>query len=104
RRERRQRAHPEQTPVVSRRWPAAAAGMELAQSQASRRGGAMETHKSGRREREAVEETPQPPRRTVIAVGKKGGGRWQVRTGRGGRWQARRSLWRYLATTALSRH
>jgi hypothetical protein len=28
----------------------------------------------------------------VIAVGKKQGGRWQVRT----------SLWRYLATTAIS--
>jgi len=54
----------------------------------------METHKSARRERETAEETPKPPRRTVIAVGKKVGGRWQVRT----------SLWRYLATTALSRH
>jgi hypothetical protein len=33
-----------------------------------------------------------PPRRRVIAVGKRVDGRWQVRT----------SLWRYLATTALS--
>ncbi len=33
-----------------------------------------------------------PPRRRVIAVGKRADGRWQVRT----------SLWRYLATTALS--
>ena len=32
------------------------------------------------------------PRRRVIAVGKRVDGRWQVRT----------SLWRYLATTALS--
>jgi hypothetical protein len=34
------------------------------------------------------------PRRRVIAVGKRVNGRWQVRT----------SLWRYLATTALSTH
>jgi len=33
-----------------------------------------------------------PPRRRVIAIGKRVDGRWQVRT----------SLWRYLATTALS--
>ena len=33
-----------------------------------------------------------PPRRRLIAVGKRVEGRWQVRT----------SLWRYLATTALS--
>jgi hypothetical protein len=33
-----------------------------------------------------------PLRRRVIAVGKRVDGRWQVRT----------SLWRYLATTALS--
>jgi hypothetical protein len=33
-----------------------------------------------------------PPRRRVIAVGKRVEGRWQVRT----------SLWRYLAATALS--
>jgi len=33
-----------------------------------------------------------PRRRRVIAVGKRVDGRWQVRT----------SLWRYLATTALS--
>ena len=32
------------------------------------------------------------PRRRVIAVGKRIDGRWQVRT----------SLWRYVATTALS--
>jgi hypothetical protein len=32
------------------------------------------------------------PRRRVIAIGKRVGGRWQIRT----------SLWRYLATTALS--
>jgi len=32
------------------------------------------------------------PRRRVIAIGKRVNGRWQVRT----------SLWRYLATTALS--
>jgi hypothetical protein len=52
---------------------------------------AMETNKNERRE--TVAETPRSPRRSVIAVGKKVGGRWQVRT----------SLWRYLATTALSR-
>ncbi|HSV06872.1 MAG TPA: hypothetical protein VLI07_10180 [Candidatus Binatus sp.] len=33
-----------------------------------------------------------PPRRRLIAVGKRVEGRWQVRT----------SLWRYLAATALS--
>jgi len=33
-----------------------------------------------------------PPRRRLIALGKRVDGRWQVRT----------SLWRYLATTALS--
>ncbi len=33
-----------------------------------------------------------PPRRRVIAIGRKVNGRWQVRT----------SLWRYLAATALS--
>ena len=33
-----------------------------------------------------------PPRRRVVAVGKRVDGRWQVRT----------SLWRYLAPTALS--
>jgi hypothetical protein len=33
-----------------------------------------------------------PPRRRVIAIGKRVEGRWQVRT----------SLWRYLAATALS--
>jgi len=33
-----------------------------------------------------------PPRRRMIAVGKRVGGRWQVRT----------SLWRYLCATALS--
>jgi hypothetical protein len=33
------------------------------------------------------------PSRRVIAVGKRVDGRWQVRT----------SLWRYLATTALSK-
>jgi hypothetical protein len=32
------------------------------------------------------------PRRRVMAVGKRVGGRWQVRT----------SLWRYLCATALS--
>jgi len=32
------------------------------------------------------------PRRRVVAIGKRVNGRWQVRT----------SLWRYLATTALS--
>ena len=32
------------------------------------------------------------PRRRVIAVGKRTGGRWQVRT----------SLWRYLCATAIS--
>jgi hypothetical protein len=35
---------------------------------------------------------PSLPRRRLIAVGKRVEGRWQVRT----------SLWRYLATTALS--
>jgi hypothetical protein len=33
-----------------------------------------------------------PPRKRLIAVGKKVDGRWQVRT----------SLWRYVAATALS--
>ncbi len=33
-----------------------------------------------------------PPRRRLIAVGKRVNGRWQLRT----------SLWRYLAVTALS--
>ncbi len=37
-------------------------------------------------------ETKGMPRRKVIAVGKRVDGRWQVRT----------SLWRYVATTALS--
>ena len=37
-------------------------------------------------------ETNTVPRKRVIAVGKKQGGRWQVRT----------SLWRYLAATAIS--
>jgi hypothetical protein len=37
-------------------------------------------------------EKPSTPRRRVIAVGKRVEGRWQVRT----------SLWRYLASTALS--
>lgn len=37
-------------------------------------------------------EKTQAPRRRVIAVGRRVDGRWQVRT----------SLWRYLATTALS--
>lgn len=36
--------------------------------------------------------TPPAPRRRVIAIGKRVNGRWQVRT----------SLWRYLASTALS--
>lgn len=52
----------------------------------------MEASKRERRAAVTTEE-PKAPRR-VIAVGKKVGGRWQVRT----------SLWRYLATTALSRH
>jgi hypothetical protein len=38
-----------------------------------------------------ITKTP-TPRRRLIAVGKRVEGRWQVRT----------SLWRYLATTALS--
>ena len=38
------------------------------------------------------EKTATPPRRKVIAVGKRVDGRWQVRT----------SLWRYVAATALS--
>ena len=38
------------------------------------------------------EKTGTPPRRKVIAVGKRVYGRWQVRT----------SLWRYVAATALS--
>ena len=37
-------------------------------------------------------QTTTPPRRHLIAVGKRVEGRWQVRT----------SLWRYLAATALS--
>ena len=36
--------------------------------------------------------TGPPPKRRMIAVGKKQNGRWQVRT----------SLWRYLASTAIS--
>ncbi len=44
------------------------------------------TRTNTRREKNA------PPRRRLIAVGKRVDGRWQVRT----------SLWRYLATTALS--
>jgi hypothetical protein len=36
--------------------------------------------------------TKMPPRRRVIAVGKRVGGRWQVRM----------SLWRYLCATAIS--
>jgi len=39
-----------------------------------------------------TEKTSTPPRRKVIAVGKRVDGRWQVRT----------SLWRYVAATALS--
>jgi hypothetical protein len=37
-------------------------------------------------------EHPTPPRRRVIAVGKRENGRWKVRT----------SLWRYLLSTAVS--
>jgi hypothetical protein len=37
-------------------------------------------------------EHPTPPRRRVIAVGKREEGRWKVRT----------SLWRYLLSTAIS--
>ena len=37
-------------------------------------------------------EHPTPPRRRVIAVGKREHGRWKVRT----------SLWRYLLSTAIS--
>ena len=37
-------------------------------------------------------EHPTPPRRRVIAIGKREHGRWKVRT----------SLWRYLASTAIS--
>lgn len=37
-------------------------------------------------------EHPTPPRRRVIAVGKRENGRWKVRT----------SLWRYLLSTAIS--
>ncbi len=36
--------------------------------------------------------TKTPPRRRMIVVGKRTGGRWQVRTSR----------WRYLCATALS--
>jgi hypothetical protein len=39
-----------------------------------------------------IEKTPAPRPRRMIAVGKKQNGRWQVRT----------SLWRYLASTAIS--
>ena len=39
-----------------------------------------------------TDKIPTPPRRRVIAVGKRVDGRWQVRT----------SLWRYVAATALS--
>jgi hypothetical protein len=35
---------------------------------------------------------PMPPRRRVIAIGKRENGRWKVRT----------SLWRYLASTGIS--
>jgi hypothetical protein len=37
-------------------------------------------------------EHPAPPRRRVMAVGKRENGRWKVRT----------SLWRYLLATAIS--
>jgi hypothetical protein len=37
-------------------------------------------------------EHPTPPRKRVIAVGKRENGRWKVRT----------SLWRYLVSTAIS--
>jgi hypothetical protein len=46
----------------------------------------MSQAKTGRGEKTAT------PRRRVIAVGKRVDGRWQVRT----------SLWRYVASTALS--
>jgi hypothetical protein len=35
---------------------------------------------------------PTPPRRRVIAIGKRENGRWKVRT----------SLWRYLVSTGIS--
>lgn len=35
---------------------------------------------------------PAPPRRRVVAVGKRENGRWKVRT----------SLWRYLVSTGIS--
>jgi hypothetical protein len=43
-------------------------------------------------QRKKGEKTSSTPRRRVIAIGKRVDGRWQVRT----------SLWRYLASTALS--
>jgi hypothetical protein len=45
-----------------------------------------------RMEKRALETKTTKPRRRVIAVGKRVGGRWQVRT----------SLWRYLCATAIS--
>ena len=43
--------------------------------------------------RNQTRETQKPPRRRLIAVGKRENGRWSVRT----------SLWRYLLETAVSR-
>jgi hypothetical protein len=45
-----------------------------------------------RMEKRAQTTTKTPPRRRVIAVGKRTEGRWQVRM----------SLWRYLCATAIS--
>ena len=52
-----------------------------------------ETRTNNRAETRAPRfEHPTPPRRRVIAVGKRENGRWKVRT----------SLWRYLVSTAIS--
>jgi len=60
-------------------------GMDIA-VRALREGIRMTQPKTGRTPKQDA------PRRRVIAIGKRVDGRWQVRT----------SLWRYLATTALS--
>ena len=52
-----------------------------------------ETRTSNRAENRAARyQHPTPPRRRVIAVGKRENGRWKVRT----------SLWRYLVSTGIS--
>jgi hypothetical protein len=57
-----------------------------------REGQAMNQSKTSSTSTRGSEKTNATPRRRLIAVGKRVDGRWQVRT----------SLWRYLASTALS--